>query len=379
MAQLNFQETKELMDVYIQAGVVPGLVGEAGIGKTQLVEKYARENNLKLEVITASTTKEGDIAIPRLVLNKEWKREDVRYALHHKIQEILDDDNRLKRYNNEYLELASKENLTDEEKAKKEECEEFIKTSPNGSLLFLDELNRASAETMAELMNLILQREIDGNYLPDSCVVVIAENPSSDMPGYEDTDYATTTSDTAIRDRIGWLFMEANTDNFVEFGQNKSDEWKELARAKSHMSEEEIEKINISENSKTRIHQSVLLYLIDHPDQLIFPNATEPNGNPSYVTPSPRSWDAASRVLKSLDLRNVELTTPLLITSLSGILGGTVGASFSKFVSGGSRPLPKIAPLFEKKSKGKIPEDFQVEIDSDKNARKLLLFNNVLL
>jgi MoxR-like ATPase len=50
---MNFKETIQFIDTLIQAkvGLVPCLLGHTGIGKTELVEQYARSRNMDCIVI----------------------------------------------------------------------------------------------------------------------------------------------------------------------------------------------------------------------------------------------------------------------------------------------------------------------------------------
>ena len=69
---------------------------------------------------------------------------------------------------------------------------------PNAkALLFLDEINRAQNEVMQELMNIILNRTINGYDLPKNCYVVAAANPSSSFSDFRDSEYQVNEFDTA--------------------------------------------------------------------------------------------------------------------------------------------------------------------------------------
>ncbi|MDF2843477.1 MAG: ATPase associated with various cellular 5 [Herbinix sp.] len=82
--------------------------------------------------------------------------------------------------------------------------EEILKG--NTVLLFIDELNRCEHTVQQELMNLILNREINGYQLPPSVKILAAMNPSSKYGG--DFNYQVVDMDAAQENRFVWLFME---------------------------------------------------------------------------------------------------------------------------------------------------------------------------
>lgn len=180
---LSFNSMKVALDVAVEAGHVPNIVGLQGIGKSDLVREYTREHGYGFAEITCSLIQEGDLAMPYISGDKE-----VLYA----INKIIT-------------------NLCEESKDKKY------------GILFLDEFNRSSSQVQSELMNLVLQREIVGYRLADNIRVVLAMNPSSDMEGYGDTEYSVSYSDSAMLGRVVSLDMVASLDDWLSYG-NRVDE-----------------------------------------------------------------------------------------------------------------------------------------------------------
>lgn len=78
--------------------------------------------------------------------------------------------------------------------------------------LFIDELNRAEMPTMKEMMNLVLNRNINGYYIPWWVNIVAAINPASDQ-----IDYAVSDLDPAQLDRFMKVKLTADFKEWVDF------------------------------------------------------------------------------------------------------------------------------------------------------------------
>ena len=125
---MNFTDTYKSVELVLTAGEVPLLVGETGIGKTSLARELAHRHDWSLVGIDGNLLKEGEIGGLPTVENGTTV-----YAVHHKLRTI------------------------DEEIAKGKTV-----------LLFIDEINRCDHAVQQELMNLILNREINGYALSPS-------------------------------------------------------------------------------------------------------------------------------------------------------------------------------------------------------------------
>lgn len=119
---MKFSEAISTIELVLESGSVPLIIGEAGIGKTSLVKRICKSDNYYLVNIDANLLKEGEIGGLPVVENGRTK-----YATHYKLIEM----------------------------------EEAIENKNyDGVLLFIDELNRCEHAVQQELMNLILNREI---------------------------------------------------------------------------------------------------------------------------------------------------------------------------------------------------------------------------
>ena len=154
---MNFIDTLRSVELVLAAGEVPLLVGETGIGKTSLAHQLAEKHGWTLINIDGNLLKEGEIGgLP--TIESYTRRDDAGqtveekttvYAVHHKLRAI----------------------------------DEVI-AAGGTVLLFIDEINRCEHAVQQELMNLILNREINGYVLSKDVRIVAAMNPA-DSYDYE--------------------------------------------------------------------------------------------------------------------------------------------------------------------------------------------------
>ena len=145
---MNFLDTFRSIELILATAEVPLVVGESGIGKTALANKMARENGWSLVVIDGNLLKEGEIGgLPTVesytamdAAGHKIEKKTTVYAVHTKLREI---DMEIEKGNN--------------------------------VLLFIDELNRCEHAVQQELMNLILNREINGYKLNKDVKILLTE------------------------------------------------------------------------------------------------------------------------------------------------------------------------------------------------------------
>ena len=275
---LSFNIIKKGLEVLLTTSdVVLNIVGHAGIGKTQLVETVAKERNYFFREITCSLLQEGDIAMPVQDTQavEAGRMARVKYILHTSLVEIL----------------------------------EYHEQNPDGkSILFLDEYNRASSSVQAEWMNLVLQRRVMGVELPENCRVILAENPSTDVDGFEGTDYHVNIRDGAINDRTMRIRMGVNLDEWI------SDYAKRV----------------VDETGKTHIHPLVIRFLSEGNREYFLDTTSEGDKKPT-----PRAWERVSNFLyamedKGFDYQQDEMYG-FLREGVLGSVGSDVGKLFNNF------------------------------------------------
>lgn len=278
MNGLSFSTIKHGLHLLLDTSeVVVNLVGHAGIGKTQLVESLARDNGYFFREITCSLLQEGDIAMPiqDTVGSDEGRMARVKYILHTAIVEIM----------------------------------EYHTLNPDGrSILFLDEYNRASSSVQAEWMNLVLQRRVMGVELPENCRVILAENPSSDVDGFEGSDYHVNIRDGAINDRTMRIRMGVNLDEWVS-GYAKQ---------------------VINEEGRTHIHPVVTRFLSEGNREWFLDTTSEGDKKPT-----PRAWERVSNFLYTMEdkgytYQNEDMLS-FIYEGVKGNVGEQVGGLFNNF------------------------------------------------
>ena len=126
-------------------------------------------------------------------------------------------------------------------------------------VLFIDELNRTEQQTMKELMNIILNRSVNGYDFPWYVSVVSAINPCS-----QNSSYATNEMDDAQRDRFLKIKVNADFPSWVEYALD------------ANINQDIIEGIAITED--------------------IFQTKDKSHEDTDEMTPSPRSWEMVSHM-----------------------------------------------------------------------------------
>ena len=214
---MNFTDTYKSVELVLTAGEVPLLVGETGIGKTSLARELARRHDWSLVGIDGNLLKEGEIGGLPTVENGTTV-----YAVHHKLRTI------------------------DEEIAKGKTV-----------LLFIDEINRCDHAVQQELMNLILNREINGYALSPSVHIIAAMNPSDAY------DYEVVEMDAAQENRFVWLYMEPDYLQWLDWA------------------------------SSAGIEEKVMEFISTYPEYLDKTNEDDINATPRSTTPSIKMIPAA--------------------------------------------------------------------------------------
>lgn len=269
---LTYQQLLTAVPLVLRAGNVPNIVGDAGIGKSALVEEVADQMGADLFTTVVSLSEKGDLAIPVPPLT-----------------------------NDSFVETKGYGRLANVQFGYSETLIRIIKDAeahPGRTIIwFLDEFNRGTAAVQSELMNLVLQRRINALRLPATVKIIIAENPDSTMAGFGDREYAVATADAAIKDRTVRLVMTTATV-----------EW--LAWAK-----------------RTGINQLVINYLTTYPERL---SILDPENLDLH--PTPRAWERVSRNLNQLRQLPPADQQSLAADLFSGDLGTEVGVSFAQFV-----------------------------------------------
>lgn len=306
---MNFNDTLKSVGLVLATGEVPLIVGETGVGKTALVKEIAHENNWSLIVIDGNLLKEGEIGgLPTIEfytsVNHQGdtvEKKTTVYAVHNKLREI------------------------DEEIAKGKTV-----------LLFIDEINRCEHTVQQELMNLILNREINGYKLQEDVKIVAAMNPSSKYG--VDFDYQVVDMDVAQENRFVWLYMEPD-----------SMQWLDWAIAAG-------------------IEKKVIEFISTFPEYL-----HKVNGNDIRATP--RSYERISGIYKVYKQQEDSVPRSVFLNVIKGNVGKLIAEEFVNFVESDYSALISYEDVFSGSS---LHESVREKIKNESHTRLYLAAKNIL-
>ena len=389
---LNYNNARKTVELSMVSGSVPMLVGEAGIGKTAMMSHIAKENGMKLFVIETGLLKEGEIG--GLPLAQAYTEEDYERILKsqgkyriNSVEEILDTN---KDYNKCMI-LFNRQDLSDEQiddlasriaaykkkarlamnehNAKYEQLKnevrgqlpetrtvyavfhllaklaEYCSNPNNKALLFLDEINRSENAVMQELMNIILNRTINGYDLPKNCYVVAAANPSASFYDFKDTEYQVNEFDPAQLSRLTVITMETSERDWLTWATSEG------------------------KNGRPNIEDEITEFIASQPELLI---VTKRDGIDD-VTPNPRAWERVSRTLNVIK-ENEKYTDSDLYNKIIGDIGTSAATSFITHLRERKNPLITPEEIFA----GKFTDDKKDRITGESYPRKLTILNNCL-
>ena len=297
---MNYKETLEALDLAVRSKAVPLIIGESGIGKTSLIREYSRDNGHYLVNIDANLLKEGEIGGLPMV-----ERGRTAYATHHKLTEI---DN-------------------------------YLQAHDGKVMLFIDEINRCDHSVQQELMNLILNREINGYRLSDRVIVAAAMNPSNRMEDFSDTDYQVVDMDPAQEDRFIWFNMDSDPKEWIRWGMEEGE-----------------------------IHPLVIQFISHFRDYLNHRSEEE------FLEATPRSWERVSSALKVFEGRSYEKKT--LYNVVKGNVGMKLAQDFMGFLDDNRNPLISPEDIYAMEVLSQFVRD---EVSQASHSRLYILSKNLLL
>lgn len=306
---MNFKDTLISAELVLETGEVPLIIGESGIGKTALAKKLSNKNNFKLVVIDGNLLKEGEIGgLPTIESYKSidsngnlQEKKATIYAVHTKLKEI---------------------------------DEEIL--NGNKVLLFIDEINRCEHTVQQELMNLILNREINGYKLHNNVKILAAMNPSNKYG--EDFDYQVVDMDAAQENRFVWLNMENDYIDWIswaiEFG----------------------------------IETEVIEFISTFPEYLQKINEED-------VRATPRSYERISKTLKLYKEKKEIIPRAVFLNVIKGNVGRVIAEEFISFIESNHEALISFEKVF---CRNYIDEEVIEIIKKETHTRLYLTAINIL-
>lgn len=277
---MNFIDTLKSVELVLSTEEVPLVVGESGIGKTALAKKLANDNDWTLVTIDGNLLKEGEIGgLPTVESyksidsngNKVEKKTTI-YAVHNKLRKIDEEINSGRRV-----------------------------------LLFIDEINRCEHTVQQELMNLILNREINGYKLPDNVKILAAMNPSSKYGS--DFDYQVVDMDAAQENRFVWLNMEPDYNGWIKWAID------------------------------TGIEPKVIEFISTFPEYLHKINDED-------VRATPRSYERVSKTYKIYKEQQDTIPKSVFVNVIKGNVGKVIAEEFVSFIESNCSPLISFDDVF---------------------------------
>ncbi|WP_195617620.1 AAA family ATPase [Clostridium paraputrificum] len=297
---MKFTEVLDTIKLVIESREVPLVIGESGIGKTALAHRVAKEYNYHLVTIDANLLKEGEIGGLPTVINGFTV-----YATHHKLAEIS------------------------EAVKKGEEV-----------LLFIDELNRCDHAVQQELMNLILNREINGYKLDKGVNIIAAMNPSNRYEGFYESEYQVVDMDPAQEDRFVWLQMESDIKEWIKWGMNNGN-----------------------------IHPDIIEFISTFPEYLHTPSSRE------SLKATPRSWERISKAYKLYKAKGSSYSINTLLNVVRGNVGESISTDFANYISNIKKPLISMEDLFAHEV---LPVELRDDLLNESHSRLYILAKNCL-
>ena len=386
-----------LIQIYkSRPGLTPLLSGAQGIGKTQIVEQVAKGLNGELRVLDGSILNEGEATGLPIVAKSVTGELEVQFAKHADIQAIKN----LQKY---YYEKVKEEGFLDGRIKMDPETEALIikqeerqadgkmklvekvypkdisraiidgidnqyawggdELSPEMKIellrkkeikpvvLFIDEINRCDMQTMKQLMNIILERRVNGYKFPWWVVVIAAMNPAN-----QGSTFATIQFDPAQRDRFCKIPVETNLTTWTEYALEKG------------LNQASIEALVASED-------------------IFIERDTKNSDNVNDMTGSARSWEIVSNIYDCLNdvLSITEFFSDedrkdyekILRTLVYGKVGDVRGNTWLANIKNNDLNTPP-EKLFTGKS-DKIAEDMMARLKKQSALRKKCTVNSVIV
>ncbi|WP_297439308.1 ATP-binding protein [uncultured Clostridium sp.] len=306
---MNFIDTLQSAKLILETGEVPLVVGESGIGKTALAKELAKSCDLSLIVIDGNLLKEGEIGgLPTIDTYSSHDKNGASiekkmtvYAVHSKLKEI------------------------DEEIENGREV-----------LLFIDEINRCEHTVQQELMNLILNREINGYKLHNSVKILGAMNPSAKYGG--DFDYQVVDMDAAQENRFVWLNMESDHLQWVKWAIGAG------------------------------IEEKVIEFISTFPEYLNKMNEDD-------VRATPRSYERVSKTYKIYKEKAGDIPREIFLNVIKGNVGRLIAQEFISFVESNNTPLISYDDVFLRES---LDDEFIEKVSKQGHTRLYLSAINII-
>lgn len=288
---MNYTQLKSVLPFALKIGRTPHIIGHAGIGKSSIVYQVFQEMGYKVvERRLGQMADAGDlIGLMEFIKNKDNVNTHVDYVL-----------------------------------------PKWFPKEPK-TVIFLDEVNRAHKDLLQAIFELVYDKSLMGNKLPEDCHIVAASNPPTG--DYQVLDF----NDTAFQDRFIHIKFEPTLEEFVSYGKSKN------------------------------FSSAVLDFISENPKLL--ENEGLEDFNLDFVKPSRRSWEAVAK------LDELDMDKPLFVETIMGIVGSHAAIAFSSYKDSYVKNISSKDILY---NYDKVKADLKTILDKNQNDKVSDLISNVL-
>ncbi len=313
---MDINTAKEVITAAAQADDTVIMEGLHGIGKSTIVQQYAKENKMNLIELFLSHQEVGDlIGMPKTIEQDgetltTWTKPiwlqrmiDASWPKSCTFGDLSFTDEALADTVKKYLDITDSNSPVSRDKLNEAYATHYnitehglhlvttqtyvACTQSRHNVLFLDELNRAPIDVRQSALQLVLERKIHEHELPavqgTRCVIVAAINPSD--------DYQVDELDPALLDRFLHINVEADIQAWLKWAR------------------------------ESNVNQIVVDFLTEHPDRLHY---TPSDGKPGAT---PRSWAKLGSFMDNIDKTPQEIHFQIF----KGKVGSELGSQFLSF------------------------------------------------
>jgi len=203
-------------------------------------------------------------------------------------------------------------------------------------LLFIDEINRCEHSVQQELMNLILNREINGYKLHYKVKILAAMNPSSKYGS--DFDYQVVDMDAAQENRFVWLNMESDAKGWIKWA------------------------------SENKVDRKVIEFISTFPEHLHSINEDD-------IRATPRSFERVSKSYKLYKENKDSIPRRVFLNVLRGNLGRIIAEQLMDFMESDNTALISPEEVFEEEV---LSEQVKIRISNESHTRLYLTGSNMI-
>jgi hypothetical protein len=355
---MNINEIKQFIGAADLCDQAPLIEGLHGLGKSDTVRQYAKDNNMHCEVLILSLMDTGDLlGLPRTA--EIGGQSTTVWAAPNWYTNIIDaampatisvDDIEFADPDFKELVLSRVKHTVDRGSLNEMYCEYAGVTNDRlhiiaqdlchykhakRSVLFLDEFNRAPMDTLNASLQLILDKRLHSHVLPvingKPTFTIAAINPS------DSGDYTTNSMDPALMDRFIHGTIKPDTKAWIKWARSD------------------------------KLAPVVIDFLLEHPDRLHY---TAKDGKSSAT---PRSWASLAKTMANID----QIPEEVQFQVMKGLVGQELASQFLAYYNNYAKTvkMEDIEALIAKKAKRttdiqKIAKDVKALIKDQEAIQK---------